>query len=378
MPSFKDFINLWKNVGELDLRPIRTSAEKSVEIAVVGSGGSGRHVLAEKLRVDPARPQNRTETPVYISEVENFRISPDLCLVVVLIEASSSDTSREQSLVLDLLQQKKKIIVLVNAQGSPDRSLVPAKNVNWSGAKLLYGSIADKDFLIKTFVPAVLDLLPDDHIALGRQFPLFRVPVATRLISETCVSNAAYSLSTGVAEIVPGLGIPLNVADMVVISKAQAFLVYKLGLAFGFSTRWQDYVNEFGSVVGSGFLWRQIARQLVGLIPVWGIIPKVVVAYAGTYVVGNVVLQWYLTGRHITKSQMRELYREAAARGKAFGQVLSEKRPRLLGRRKQRALPVPDFKACANCGKTNPVDANFCFGCGTAFPSVAETSIEPS
>lgn len=370
MPGFRDFIGLWKNVGEVDLRPIRMAAEKPVEIAVAGLQGSGRHTLADRLRVDPVRPQNRTDTPVYISEIDNLQITPEISIFIVMVKAGSSDTSREQALIRDLLRQGRKTLVVVNRVERSDQVVITAKDGNWGGAKLLYGSILNEDFLLKVFVPAVLDLLPDDLIALGRQFPLFRAPVATRLINETCVSNAAYSFSTGIAESVPVLGIPLNVADMVILSKAQAFLVYKLGLAFGFSTRWQDYVNEFGSVIGSGFVWRQIARQLVGLIPVWGIIPKVVVAYAGTYVVGHVVLRWYLTGRHVTRGQMRELYGEAIARGKAFVRTLSEKRPRLRsGRRKRQALPSPVLKACANCGKANPIDANFCNKCGSNFPS---------
>jgi hypothetical protein len=90
---------------------------------------------------------------------------------------------------------------------------------------------------------------------------------------------------------------------MIVLSKTQAFLAYKLGLTVGFSTNWHDYLREFGGVLGGGFLLRQLARSLVGLIPVWGILPKVAIAYAGTYVVGHTILQWYLTGRHLTKDR---------------------------------------------------------------------------
>jgi hypothetical protein len=213
------------------------------------------------------------------------------------------------------------------------------------------------------------------------------VPIANRLINEACFSNAAYSLSTGLAEIVPVLDIPLNVTDMIVLSKNQAFLAYKLGLALGLSTRWQDYVTEFGSVLGGGFLWRQLARSLVGLIPAWGIIPKVAVAYSGTYVVGHAVLGWYLTGRHISGKQMRELYGVAFARGKRLAQDLVSKVPRpRLGRRKTPALlpertqtgaqagaaqavetqvvDVPAAQVCPNCGRTSALDASFCQYCG--------------
>jgi hypothetical protein len=129
---------------------------------------------------------------------------------------------------------------------------------------------------------------------------------------------------------------------MIVLTKSQAFLAYKLGLLLGFSTNWQDYVTEFGSVIGSGFLWRQIARQLVGLIPAWGIIPKVGVSYSGTYVVGHAILGWYLTGKHLTPKQLRALSVQAFTRGKEVARRLGGRFPKpRLGKRKRGSLPAP-------------------------------------
>ncbi|MCI0519505.1 MAG: zinc ribbon domain-containing protein, partial [Chloroflexi bacterium] len=176
-----------------------------------------------------------------------------------------------------------------------------------------------------------------------------------------------YSLSTGLAEIAPVLGVPLNITDMLVLSKTQAFLVYKLGLALGLSLRWQEYVAEFGGVLGGGFVWRQAARQLVGLIPAWGILPKVAVAYAGTYVVGHVVYRWYLTGRHVNAAQMRQLYQQAFARGKGLAQNLAAKLPRPRRKaKKTEALPATAQRTCAQCGKVSAADAQFCQYCGGA------------
>jgi uncharacterized protein (DUF697 family) len=132
---------------------------------------------------------------------------------------------------------------------------------------------------------------------------------------------------------------------MIVLTKSQEFLAYKLGLIFGFSTRWQDYVSEFGGVIGGGFLWRQIARQLVGLIPVWGIIPKVAISYSGTYVVGHAILGWYLTGRHLTAKQMRALSSQAFTKGKDYARKLGGKLPKpRIGKGRKGRLPAPQIK----------------------------------
>jgi uncharacterized protein (DUF697 family) len=168
---------------------------------------------------------------------------------------------------------------------------------------------------------------------------------------------------------------------MIVLTKNQALLVYKLGLALGLPTRWQAHVTELGSVVGVGFLWRQIARQLVGLIPVWGIVPKVAVAYAGTYAVGEAILYWYQTGHKISGREMRELYAGALARGKQIAQEIVTRAPKpslpqvtlpslprpalpVLPRPSMPRLPKPHAKSiCPSCGKKNPRDAKFCAYC---------------
>ncbi len=366
MAKFTDVANIWKNVRELDLRPIRESAEQPVRIALLGAEGSGRHTLAAQMRVDPARPSMETQSPLLIGGLEMTAEVAESDLVILVLDALAGDFGREQELARSLANSEKKALVYVNKIDLLDERQVPEIWLSDKAIRVVSGSAIAPGSLTRRFVPAVIDLLPDRLLALGRQFPLFRVPIAHQLIVETCFSNAAYSLSTGLAEVVPIFDVPLNLADMIVLTKAQAFLVYKLGLVFGFSTRWQDYVAEFGSVIGGGFMWRQLARFLVGLIPVWGIVPKVGVAYSGTYVVGNAVLQWYLTGRHLTRQQMRELSAQAFSRGKTLAHNLLARAPRpRLGRRKAAALPPPpQGKDCPNCGKKNAPDATFCQYCG--------------
>jgi uncharacterized protein (DUF697 family) len=209
----------------------------------------------------------------------------------------------------------------------------------WDTRAIVYGDVDNVHTLHDSFVPAVIAMLPEILPALARSFPLFRVQVANKLINETCISNSAYSFSTGLGEMIPMLGIPLTVADIFVLTKMQAFMVYKLGLALGLSTNWQDYVVEFGGVLGGGFLWRQAARSLVGLIPVYGIIPKVAIAYAGTYVVGHVILRWYLTGKHLSRSEMGALFKEAMLKGREAAKRITHRKPKSIETKKKRRLP---------------------------------------
>jgi uncharacterized protein (DUF697 family) len=394
VPGIKDISNVWKNLKEVDLRPIQEEALRPVKLAIVGRPGTGRHTLADQMRRDPYKPGSQTQTLLSIADLNSEDRWTAADLIILMLDSSSDDFRLEQTLAKEWTDAGKKVLAFYNKTDLLGSQQVISSPVGWQMERVLYGMAIDDGFLQSEFVPAVLDLLPKCHLALGRQFPLFRSFIANRLIHDASYANALYSLSTGVAEAVPILNVPLNVADMVVLTKAQAFLVYRLGLALGFSTRWQDYLGEFGSVLGGGFVWRQMARQLVGLIPWAGIVPKVVVAYSGTYVVGHVVLQWYLTGRHISNQQMRALYIKALENGKKVGQSMAARlprtrisapklpRPRLprpqLGRRKAAQLPALTAKTCLFCGRSNAPDANLCQYCGQTFqPVLLEGDVGP-
>jgi uncharacterized protein (DUF697 family) len=374
MPKVNELSNVWKTIKEVDLRPLREQALKGVQIALVGAPCSGRHTLAEQMRRDPSRPDIHTEAPVKILGLEQADQAAGSDLVILVVDARKADFKEELDILQILMNAGMKTLLFANTFPAEDSTAAIAPWSEWRRTYIVQGSALESEFLHRQFAATAVELTPHHAMGLGRDFPLFRHAAATYLINDACLSNAAYSLTTGLAQIVPVFDIPLTVTDMIVLSKTQAFLAYKLGLTLGFSTNWQDYMREFGGVLGGGFVLRQLARSLVGLIPVWGILPKVAIAYAGTYVVGHTILQWYLTGRHLTKGQMRDLYRRAFLRGKTATQPLLKKRaenkarqPR-LPKTRRKALPAGGKgKNCPTCGQSNIEEANFCQNCGYVF-----------
>ena len=368
MPTLSNLSTIWQTVKEIDLEPLRLEALSGARLAVVGAPGSGRKTLVHQLRRDPAHPgMEEIDTPVLVLDLEAADLVANADLIVLLLDPRKQDFTREAELSRRWADQGRRVLVVINKFDLSAPIYVLKGWIDWKTRRVVDGSVLDVKFLHGKFASAVIDLMPDKLLTLGRYFPLLRVPIARHIINDTCFTNAAYSLSTGLAEIVPVLNIPLTVTDMIVLTKNQAFMAYKLGLTIGFSTQWRDYLAEFGSVLGSGFIWRQVARMLIGLVPLWGILPKVAVAYAGTFVVGNAILQWYLTGRQISKLQMRELYARSFGRGQEVARSLFARfhLPRLGSRRKRRALPAsPAGKACPSCGRTNAADATYCQYCG--------------
>ena len=364
--------NVWRNVRELDLQRIRDEAEQEVRIVIAGTEGERMQALANHLRSDPRRPDGSTYTLVPLIRPDEPVEPGSADLILLLVSDLPDSRDRQAEALKAWAQAGQRVIPIMDPEVF---NLQTAAATIPAGAFTpVFASPDDWGQLHAELAPVIVKLLAEDLLALGRRFPLLRETAARKLISETSTANAAYSFGTGLAEIIPILDIPLNIADIIVLTKAQALLVYRLGLTLGLSPDWQYYITEFSGVIGSGFLWRQVARSLVGLIPAWGIIPKVAVAYSGTYAVGQAVLHWYLTGRHATRRMLSSFMQEALARGRSIGRNLRARLP--AGKGKEGALleagevipiePSPDARICTHCSTINDKDARFCKQCGEA------------
>ena len=105
-----------------------------------------------------------------------------------------------------------------------------------------------------------------------------------------------------------------DVADMLVLTKNQVLLLFKLAGLYGRDLELgRQLLVEIMPVVGGAFVWRSTARALVGLLPgLLGLLPKTLVAYTGTYVVGQTARYYYRFGRKPPPEFIRELRAEAA------------------------------------------------------------------
>lgn len=376
MPRALFFSDIWQTLKEVDLRPLRQQALTPVIFAVVGDESSGHDRLAEQLHRDPSKPGDFFDAPLILANLEEADMVLQADVIILVVNSLKGDSNWEQALVKQWHAAGKKILVFINVPNGGEGISTRTKSwkSGYGGRGVVQGSVEDVDFLTKEFSQVLIRMLPERLLSLGRHYPLLRTAISQHLIYDTCLTNAAYAFTTGLAEAIPVLDLPMAVADMVVLSKNQAYLVYKLGLTLGFSPQWGDYLLEFGSVLGGGFFWRQVARTLVGWIPIWGIIPKTAVAYAGTYAIGHAVLYWYLTGRHVTRKQLQMFYRRAYEAGKEFARNQFRKlRQRRL--RKETVLLEKDKSAarlrrvqrkniCPRCARKNPRDARYCAYCG--------------
>jgi uncharacterized protein (DUF697 family) len=160
----------------------------------------------------------------------------------------------------------------------------------------------------------IADCAGDRAVAIGRYVPLMKRACAHQIISETATVNAQFALVSNLPTLLPLIGNALAVgADFFVLTKNQLMLIFKLAAIHGrdLDNRWRIY-TEMMPVVGAGLAWRTVAREVVTLLPLAiGTVPKVAIAFAGTWVIGQSAEVYYERGEKLNKEQVRALYAQA-------------------------------------------------------------------
>ena len=124
------------------------------------------------------------------------------------------------------------------------------------------------------------------------------------------------------------LGAFASAGDMVAITGIQMMLMLQIGAVFGKEPDMQR-MWELLPIVGGGFGWRMLSRELSGFIPVAGIFIKGAIAYAGTIVVGESVTFYFLHGRHMSPSDASTVYADAKSAAMRLGREIFDRlRPR--------------------------------------------------
>lgn len=332
MPSWGDFGSIWTTLRDVDVNAIREEAERPLLLAVVGHEAA----LAEVGRL--------------LSEGEDrypgAGVSP-LLLVPVHEAAARADSLRGASALIIAVDGARGLAPGdAEALGQIDRLNIPSMVVVVGGSALplsgLPPAAAARSLALPD--PAAIDAadrlaadvlrrLPAElHLAAARRLPGLRAVYTRELIGNASFSNASYALASGLPEQIPVLGVPFAAADMIVLTKNQAMLTYRIALGYGAPPGFQERIAEVIPVIGSGFLWRQLARSLIGLIPVWGLAPKVAVAYAGTYTTGVAAWRWFERGELISTEQVKRISGEAMRVGRERAAEIVE-RARLAGER---------------------------------------------
>ncbi len=317
-------------LGEVDVRPIRETAEQPFLISFISRDAPLAQHVASLLYRGPRPHDIPSVRAVEVATLEAALGRPAFGRLAVVITREDRDNAAEMQLVRRLERANTpELVCFVQAPGA-----LPLLRQQWLPAATVSlhtlgdaGHTLDDARATQQLTTAIRAAKVVDTLALARHLPALREQIARSLIEETAIANAVYSASTGLAELVPIATLPLNVADMVVLTKNQAIMAYKIALAMGMTADFKHIMPQLAAVVGGGFIFRQLARTLVGLVPGWGILPKTAIAFAGTFAIGEAIYRWCATGERLSEDGLRQAYQSALARGRKIAQALLKKRP---------------------------------------------------
>ena len=194
-------------------------------------------------------------------------------------------------------------VVVLDASARPKRSTGSARVVEVSPGQST-----------KQIQQAVVAVGDDLEISLGRHFPTLRQAAAMRVVNSTSRVNGQFALMSNIPALVPVVGGVLAAgADTIVLTKNQLMMIYKLAAIHGrdLESRFAIY-REMVPVVGAGLVWRTVARDLAALLPfAAGAVPKVMIAFAGTYSAGMAAHVYYTEGKAANAERVREFYSKA-------------------------------------------------------------------
>ncbi len=159
--------------------------------------------------------------------------------------------------------------------------------------------------------PHLIECASGVEIAVGRRLPALRDTVAAKLTRDAANNALKVALASAVVDHIPLVGVVLgafaSAGDMVAITGIQVMLMLHIEATYGRDPDVQR-TWQLLPVIGGGFGWRTLARELVGFIPVAGIAIKGAIAYAGTIVVGESVTFFLEHGHHMTRGQAAQLF----------------------------------------------------------------------
>jgi uncharacterized protein (DUF697 family) len=174
--------------------------------------------------------------------------------------------------------------------------------------------------------PHLVDCAKGVEIAVGRRLPPLRETVAAKLTRDAAQNALKVSLASAVVDHIPLVGVVLgafaSAGDMVAITGIQMMLLLHIEAAYGRDPDVQR-MWQLLPVVGGGFGWRTLARELSGFIPVAGVAIKGAIAYAGTIVVGEGVTFFHEHGHHMTKGQAAKIYERTKHDAMTFARDLA-------------------------------------------------------
>ncbi len=292
-------------------------------VVIVGLPNTGKSTLFNYLKgqqlspVSPDAGTTRTlvrtdfgpftliDTPGHLPELMESGL--DLASVIVfLIDGTKGLQSKDRELYETIKKLNKPTIIAVNkvdalpGEESGDKvANEVAVGLGVAGVIPVSGRTGVN--IAEELIPAMIDASPEAALVIGRELPAYRRKAAQRIIRNATLISLAAGLE------------PFPLVDIPILLGNQIRLVLRLAALYGEpvdSANTTRHLRELVAVMAGGLGLRYLAEQVAKAIPFGGDFISGAIAGAGTWAMGQVVLEYYDSGKNISPQRLRMLYHD--------------------------------------------------------------------
>ena len=225
-------------------------------------------------------------------------------LIVFLIDATKGLQAKDRELYETVKKMNKPTILAVNKVdalpgGESGDRLANEVAVSLGVAGVIPVSGRTGRNVAEELIPAMIDASPEAALVIGRELPAYRRRAAQRIIRNATLLSLAAGLE------------PFPLVDIPILLGNQIRLVLRIAALYGEKVDSADttqHVRELVTVMAGGLGFRYLAEQAAKVVPFGGDFIAGAIAGAGTWAMGQVVLEYYEGGKKISPQRMRLMY----------------------------------------------------------------------
>jgi small GTP-binding protein len=225
-------------------------------------------------------------------------------LIVFLIDATKGLQAKDRELYETVKKMNKPTILAVNKVdalpgGESGDRLANEVAVSLGVAGVIPVSGRTGQNVAEELIPAMIDASPEAALVIGRELPAYRRRAAQRIIRNATLLSLAAGLE------------PFPLVDIPILLGNQIRLVLRIAALYGEKMDSADttqHVRELVTVMAGGLVLRYLAEQAAKVVPFGGDFIAGAIAGAGTWAMGQVVLEYYEGGKKISPQRMRLMY----------------------------------------------------------------------
>ncbi len=310
---FMDAVN-WKQAQEEVLEGLGNT------VVIVGQANTGKSTLFNHLKgkqISEVSPQAGTtkdlirtdfgpftlvDTPGHLPDVMEAGIE-QASLVVLMVDGEKGLRMEDRNLLMTIREMGKPALVVVNKIDSLGNAQAGDELANDVSRRLGIAGVIPISALTganvaEELVPAMISASPEAALVIGRELPAYRRQAAQRIIRNAVLVSLAAGLE------------PIPLIDIPILIGTQVRLVLRLAALYGEpidSAEALKHARELIITMISGLGLRYLAEQAAKAVPFGGDIVAGAIAGAATWSIGEVALEYYEGGKHLSTRNIRSM-----------------------------------------------------------------------